>query len=149
MKNNFIIEVQIREMKLEDAMSVTRLSGQFGYSSSEEEIRERILLLKEFPDNCGFVAIHNNEIIGWIHVMLSVRIESSLFYEISGLVVDEHFRGQGIGKQLVDEVKKWCSDKRIPKLRVRCNVIRTKSHDFYLKLGFNETKVSKIFDMDL
>ncbi|MGD0709565.1 MAG: GNAT family N-acetyltransferase [Bacteroidales bacterium] len=143
------MEINIREMRVEDAGSVAKLSGQFGYPSTEEETNKRMLLLKEFPDNRGFVAVHNNEIIGWIHVMLSARIESSPFYEISGLVVDERYRGQGIGAQLVDEVKSWCKGKRINKLRVRCNVTRTRTHEFYLRLGFNETKISKIFDMDI
>jgi len=143
------MEIKIREMKIEDAESIAALSGQFGYPSSSSEIRERMLQLKEFPDNCGFVAIFKKEIIGWIHVMLSVRIESSPFYEISGLVVDENIRGKGIGTQLVNEVKKWCYRKEIHKLRVRCNITRIKSHDFYLKLGFHETKTSKIFDLNL
>ncbi len=143
------MNLQIRELSIEDAGSIAKLAGQFGYQSTEEETKERILLLKKFPDNCGFVVVSANEIIGWIHVMLSARIESSPFYEISGLVVDERFRGQGIGKQLVEKVKLWCKGKSINKLRVRCNVTRTRSHEFYLKLGFNETKISKIFDMDL
>jgi GNAT superfamily N-acetyltransferase len=143
------MEIHIRDMKLEDAASVAKLSGQFGYLSSEEETMERILKLKELPDNCGFVAIHKSEIIGWIHVMLSLRIESSPFYEITGLVVDERFRGQGIGKLLVEKVKSWCKGKGISKLRVRCNVTRTRAHEFYQKSGFMENKVSKIFDMNL
>jgi len=148
-KNNLIMEIHIREMKLEDAGSVARLSGQFDYPSSEKETKDRLLILQEYPDNCGFVAIQNNEIIGWIHVILSVHIESSPFYEISGLVVDEPYRGQGVGKHLVNEVKLWCSGKEINKLRVRCNVTRIMSHEFYLKLGFKESKVSKIFDMNI
>jgi GNAT superfamily N-acetyltransferase len=144
-----MMDLQIREMRIEDAISIARLSGQFGYQSSEEETKERILMLKKFPDNCGFVAIADNEIVGWIHVMLSTRIESQPFYEISGLVVDESYRGQGIGKKLVGEVKSWCNGKDIRKLRVRCNITRIRSYEFYVKSGFDETKVSKIFEMDL
>lgn len=143
------MDIQIREMKIEDSKSVAKLSDQFGYPSTAEEIKERMLKLKEFPENCGFVAIQNDKIIGWIHVMLSVHIESSPFYEISGLVVDERFRGQGVGKRLIEEVKLWCKGRPIQKLRVRCNVTRIRSLEFYLKLGFNETKVSKIFEMNL
>ena len=136
-------------MRIEDAGIVATLSGQFGYPTTEEHIKGHIQLLKKFPDNCGFVATYNTEIVGWIHVMLSARIESPPFYEISGFVVDERCRRQGIGKKLVDEVKLWCVGKDIHKLRVRCNVTRTRAHEFYLSLGFNETKVSKIFDMNL
>jgi hypothetical protein len=35
------------------------------------------------------------------------------------------------------------------KLRVRCNVKRIRAHEFYTKLGFRETKESKIFEMNL
>jgi GNAT superfamily N-acetyltransferase len=144
-----MMDLQIREMSIEDAGSIAKLSGQFGYQSSEEETKERILLLKRFPDNCCFVAVYDNEIIGWIHVMMAVRIESSPFFEISGFVVDERYRGQGFGKQLVEKVISWCKRKGINKLRVRCNVTRIRSHEFYLKQGFKETKVSKIFEVDL
>jgi GNAT superfamily N-acetyltransferase len=81
--------------------------------------------------------------------MMSVRVESSPFFEISGFVVDECYRRQSIGKQLVEKVISWCKGKGINKLRVRCNVTRIRSHEFYLKQGFKETKVSKIFEVDL
>ena len=130
-------------------VALPNLQGNLVINQLRKKQKKEDSLLKKFPDNCGFVVVSANEIIGWIHVMLSARIESSPFYEISGLVVDERFRGQGIGKQLVEKVKLWCKGKSINKLRVRCNVTRTRSHEFYLKLGFNETKISKIFDMDL
>lgn len=143
------MEVLIRQIEIEDAESIASLSGQFSYPSTPEETKDRIIKLRTYPNNCGFVAIQKNKIIGWVHVFLAVHLESSPFFEIGGLVVDENFRGQGVGKLLVEAVKTWCINKGNYKLRVRCNVIRTRTHKFYKKLGFNETKESKIFEINL
>ena len=91
------------------------------------------------------VIASNEKIVGWIHGFYSLRIESDFFVEIGGLVVDENFRKNGIGKKLVDKVMEWSKLKNCEKVRVRCNVIRKESHKFYENIGFEINKEQKIF----
>jgi GNAT superfamily N-acetyltransferase len=92
------------------------------------------------------VAVVENKIVGWIHAFKTVRIETTPFIEIGGLVVDKDFRGKGIGKKLVDVISQWCEHENISSLRVRCNIKRKEAHLFYLGIGFNETKEQKVFE---
>jgi GNAT superfamily N-acetyltransferase len=140
------MEIYIRQIEIEDAEAIARLSGQFGYPSTTEETKDRIIWLSNYPDNCGYVAFYDTKMVAWIHVFLAVHVESEPFFEIGGLVVDENYRGNGIGKQLVDKVILWCKNKGKYRLRVRCNVKRIRAHEFYKKLGFHDTKESKIFE---
>ena len=140
------MEVTIRPMVTTDAASVTELSNQLGYSNTAEEMVLRIqqMLLPNY--NCLFVAACNGLVTGWIHGCHVTRLESGSFAEIGGLVVDQNYRQQGIGKLLVDAVATWAIEKGITKLRVRCNTNRPASHQFYQNLGFALNKEQKVFD---
>ena len=136
-------------MVISDGPSVTDLSNQLGYSNSIEEMQFRINEMLQYNYNCLFVSERNGLVTGWIHGCIVTRIESGTFAEICGLVVDENFRQQGIGKLLVEAVSKWATEKRTSKLRVRCNTNRPASHQFYQTLGFDLNKEQKVFDKEL
>ena len=129
-----------------DAASVTELSNQLGYSNSTDDMQLRISQMLQHNYNRLFVAIYNERVTGWIHGCLVTRIESGSFAEIGGLVVDKSFRQQGIGKLLVEAVKNWATENGTTKLRVRCNINRPESHQFYNSLGFTLNKEQKVFD---
>ena len=65
------------------------------------------------------------------------------------LVVDESYRGKGIGKKLIDTAADWLKQKGEKTLRIRCNVIRDETHKFYEHLGFIEKKKQKIFEKSI
>jgi|SRR6185312_6847141 len=138
--------IQIRLITENDAIALTDLSKQLGYSLSIGETAENIREVLADKDHAAFVAIIDNQVVGWIHVLRAIRIESKPFIEIGGLVVDENYRKQGIGKLLVNKAKEWSKEKHIDKLRVRCNRKRTESHQFYLALAFVELKEQKVFE---
>ncbi|MCP2043469.1 GNAT family N-acetyltransferase [Pontibacter sp. HSC-36F09] len=141
------MQLTFREIILADARALAALSHQFGYSVTVEEMRDRMEQMLSREDHCGFVAIAEQQIVGWIHGFYTFRLESEPFVEIGGLVIDEGFRRQGIGQQLIARVKVWASGFAVQKIRVRCNTIRTDAHKFYLKVGFTESKEQKIFDL--
>ena len=141
------MQVYVREITGADAEAVARLSQQFGYTVTVTETTNRIEQLLSHQDHCGFVAMAQQQVVGWIHGFYTFRLESGAFVEIGGLVVHEKLRGQGIGRQLIEQVKEWATAKAIPKLRVRCNTKRTDTHTFYRKIGFAESKEQKVFDL--
>src|SRR5436190_15528512 len=98
-------------------------------------------------DHDAFVAVHNDEVIGWIGLTYSFSLESPPHCEIRGLVVSDKYRGQGIGRKLIERTKQWAKEKGVDKLRLRCNVKRTETHLFYEHLGFKETKQQKSYEI--
>ena len=143
------MEVIIRIAIVEDSQSISNLSNQLGYKSESNQIKNRLSKMLQDSSHCIYVAFINEKIVGWIHGFLALRVESDSFVEIGGLVVDELFRKQGIGRSLVDSVIKWAELKKVQNVRVRCNVVRIESHKFYENIGFTVNKEQKIFDKKL
>lgn len=143
------MEIVIREIVLQDAEEVSSLSKQLGYDLSAPQTASQIQEILSSPDNCAFVGLDHEKVIGWVHAFKTIRIETNTFVEIGGLVVDENYRSKGVGKKLVDRIKQWCIEQEIRSLRVRCNIKRTAAHQFYLTLGFSEMKEQKVFGMEL
>ncbi|MEZ4803180.1 MAG: GNAT family N-acetyltransferase [Gelidibacter sp.] len=136
----------IRKAILTDSGEISTLTAQLGYISDSQSIYTRLNALLNHEEHCVYIAVSEGVIVGWIHGFFALRVESSPFIEIGGLVVHEAFRNRGIGKSLIDEVKIWATTIGCDKLRVRCNVKRIESHEFYKNIGFKETKEQKIFD---
>ena len=138
----------IRVADLKDAEPINKLSIQLGYAATGEQIQTRLKEILSHHDNCVFVAVENENIVGWVHGFYSLRIESASFVEIGGLVVDKNYQRKGVGQMLVKKVIEWSQTKRVDKIRVRCNTIRKEAHIFYKAIGFLETKEQKIFDLN-
>lgn len=140
-----IEKIKIREMTVEDAKGVNVLSSQLGYPLSLEQTLQNINLVSQSKDHTAFVAEYEDKIVGWIGASQSIMVEIMPQCEINGLVIDENHRGRGIGKLLIEEVKRWAKEKGNDKIGLRCNVIRTEAHLFYEHLGFKEIKQQKNF----
>ena len=143
------MKLSIRNAEIKDSESIAELSDQLGYKSNNDIIQNRLTEILKNNDNCVFVVLENEEIIGWIHGFYTRRVESNSLVEIGGLVVDENYRKRGIGKILVERINKWAESKECKKVRVRCNTVRKETHIFYEKIGFKINKEQKIFDKQL
>ena len=109
----------------------------------------RLNKILKSADHCVYVALKNEELVGWIHGFYALRVASAFFTEIGGLVVNEKHRNNGIGKELVNKLIDWSKLKDCEKIRVRCNVLRKESHQFYENIGFEINKEQKIFNKSL
>jgi len=143
------MEFFLREMNYEDASQVMHLSQQLGYNISLVDTQKNIEAIAKQNNSKAFVAVHKNKVVGWISVAYNVTIASLPHCEIRGLVVDEAYRKNNLGKMLVEKVKQWCKEKNCNRLRLRCNVIRKETHAFYTHLGFDEKKEQKVFEIDV
>jgi GNAT superfamily N-acetyltransferase len=137
-------EIQIREIHKSDAFSITELSVQLGYKIDESLILEQIVSINSNKDHFAFVVVLNNMIIGYIHGFLSIRLTSSPFLEIGGLIVRKEYRRKGVASALIGYLESHVNDYKT--IRVRCNVKRESAHRFYLNLNYIEKKEQKIFE---
>lgn len=138
---------QLESITEAEALEILSLSEQLGYGNNFEMLLGRLQEIIPLKDHAIFVAKAEGKIVGWLHCLICLRVESPLFVEVTGLVVDENVRGQQIGKNLIDTSKKWSRNRGISTIRIRCNVLRTETHKFYQALGFFSTKEQKVFEM--
>jgi len=143
------MEVIIRDIIEEDAEAVNTLSGQLGYIMPLEQTIANIRSVLATKGHHAFVAVHENKIVGWIGVAEALQIEAPAFSEIRGLIIDERYRGSGIGKLLIEKVKQWSKQAGNKTLRLRTNIVRKEAHLFYAHLGFKEIKEQKVFEMQV
>jgi len=143
------MEVIIRDIIEEDAEAVNTLSGQLGYIMPLEQTIANIRSVLATKGHHAFVAVHENKIVGWIGVAEALQIEAPAFSEIRGLIVDERYRGSGIGKLLIEKVKQWSTQAGNKTLRLRTSIVRKEAHLFYAHLGFKEIKEQKVFEMQV
>jgi GNAT superfamily N-acetyltransferase len=144
-----LFRMKVREMTDGDAVAVNLLSQQLGYPLSVQQTLQNIHAVLESKDHTAFVAVTDNKIIGWIGAAQSIMLEIMPHCEINGLVIDENYRGKGVGRLLVERVKQWAKEKGNDTLTLRCNVKRTDAHLFYEHLGFKETKQQKNYRISI
>ena len=140
------LAITIRLARLEDAEALAYLAVQLGYPSTDEQVRRRFEILAEKSDeNAIFVAEANGKILGWVHAHLYNLLVDDPEIEIGGLVVDEAVRGQRIGEQLMQAAEAWTLEKGCSSVYLRSNVIRTRAHEFYKRIGYTIIKSQYAF----
>jgi N-acetylglutamate synthase-like GNAT family acetyltransferase len=133
-----------------DAPQITALLHQLGYPNTEEAVKNRLDMLDAQSDTIILVAANDGrQLIGCIQIIIANRLAEGRYGEIASLVVAEDERGRGVGRRLVASAADWLTGQNMPRLRVRCNAVREKTHHFYAHLGFRVSKSQKIFDRDL
>lgn len=80
---------------------------------------------------------------------MRMLIESPPFVEICGLVVDGQYRGEGIGRQLVETCERWAAQIGVNKSRVHTNQTREDAVCFYTRIGFSQKKAQFVLDKEL
>ena len=105
-----------------------------------KDVQEGILLPRsddEIATNIRsyILAMDNKRIVGYV----ALHIHSTTLAEVRSLIVDEGYRGQGIGTTLV---KKALDEGRV--LAVKKVLALTYTKEFFQKLGFKEIDKSEI-----
>ncbi|TWI25024.1 GNAT family N-acetyltransferase [Sphingobacterium siyangense] len=138
--------MDIRKAVLSDAPDLATLTEQLGYPADIEGTKTILEDLLRKQEYAVFVGIIDNKTVGWIQLHQVISMETGVYVEIIGLVVDEEYRGRGLGRLLLHAASDWSRSLDCYRLRVRCNIIRTESHTFYQNSGFILKKEQKVFD---
>jgi GNAT superfamily N-acetyltransferase len=149
LKMKSLVEPTVRLAAPEDAERIRQLSEELGYPSTAAETLRRLLEISSNPEHAIFVVEVSGAVVGWIHVLVNHSLLTDTPAEIAGLVIDEGRRGRGLGRVLMDRAERWARDKRCPSVRLRSNVVRSRAHAFYERLGYQVIKTQKAFSKDL
>jgi GNAT superfamily N-acetyltransferase len=136
----------LRPATLNDAASIATLNGELGYPVTADEMAPRLASLLDVRDHAVLVAETDGSVIAWIQVSVVATVESGSFAEIRGLVVTAAHRSRGVGARLVEAAEGWARERGLTRIRVRSNVARERTHAFYERLGYQTTKLQKVFD---
>ncbi len=137
----------IRQARMEDDGEISRLCPQLGYHASQQDIHQRLTMLLPNHQNLILVAeTSTHTLAGWMHAIIVQVLESPAFVEIGGVVVDDAFRRQGIGRRLIAGAEEWALLNGLYSVRLRSNIIRPEAHDFYPSIGYTHTKTQKTYE---
>ena len=141
--------VVIRPATERDAPTLAALSGQLGYGADEGVMAERLRRAAGDASRIVAAAELEGRVVGCMEVAISEAFESGRWSEIRGLIVDEAWRGEGVGAALVAFARAWTKEHGLATLRVRTNEVRARAHAFYERNGFTKTKSQRVYDARL
>jgi len=142
-------QVNIRPISAADASAVSELVTQLGYERTPEQVRSWVDGLDSRPEQAAFVAEVDGKVVAWIDVSLAWHLQSDVFGLIGGLVVRDGVRGGGIGRRLCERAEEWSRSQGAKKIRVTSRSTREAAHRFYLRDGYQQTKISMVFEKPL
>lgn len=142
--------ISIRRAIRADARRMSELSAVLGYPVAVETIAGRLeRLLGSDADIVVVAVLPSDAVVGWIHGSEHELLETGRHCEILGLVVDAAHRKAGAGRQLVSAVEAWAASRGLECVDVRSNVIRTESHPFYERIGYQRVKTQHAYRKQL
>jgi GNAT superfamily N-acetyltransferase len=142
-------KVMIRALGTDDAEAVAELSVSLGYPASADEIRSRMAAFAGQNDRMALAATWQDRVVGWIEASVERHLQSEPVVVIGGLVVRDDMRGKRSGQQLCQAVEQWAAQIGITKVRVRSQQKRADAHRFYLRDGYEQVKISAVFEKHL
>ncbi|WP_298506569.1 GNAT family N-acetyltransferase [uncultured Maribacter sp.] len=97
------------------------------------------------PKSDVLVAVYNNKIIASSYVKIleaKPYLKHSDYAYLGFMYVMPQFRGKGINKAIIEEIKKWCSSKGIYELRLDVYSANISAIRAYEKAGFQNHLVN-------
>ena len=133
-----------------DCKRMAELAGQLGYPCTERQVRDRVEAMANSREHAVFVAERPGQgIAGWIGLFIFRAVELDKCAEISGLIVDEAARSQGVGKALLDAAGVWARNAGCEAISVHSNIKRQRAHGFYMRNGYRWVKTQEFLRKNL
>jgi GNAT superfamily N-acetyltransferase len=123
-----------------DASVIAGLLTQLDYKITPEQVLVKLGRMMDDTDEIIAVAENDEIVIAVIsiHFIPQIAVQGD-FARISYFSVDEHYRSNGIGKQLEEYCEKEARLRGCDRIEVHCHQRRTDAHRFYLRQGYTES----------
>lgn len=143
---SFIEKLQDYVVTTDPIQRIRRLPG-FGPVAVERT-------LKSFHNNHGkiYFAVDNGREIGYVFGFLfDKQSEENLLEvvptkvgQVDDLYIDEEYRGQGIGKMLLQKIEEYFKDQGCDSVWMEVFASNTNAHNAYLKLGYMDREIGML-----
>jgi len=133
------MDLELRPVRREDVAGLAGLLGQLGYPTTEAAVRERLGQWLDDPASWLIGADDGGDLVGVaaLHVMPMLEIDGRLG-RLLALVVDEAYRGRGLGQSLVAAVEEQARAAGCVKMEITSSRDRTRTQVFYQLLGYDD-----------
>lgn len=131
--------VEIRNCTLNDVEVAAQLMGELGYPTTNEDMKERLEAILSDSSYCTLAAQAGDQVIGLVGMQKSYLYErNGMNVRIIAMIVHHEFRGQEIGRQLIEAAEKWAKDQGATSISLNSGnrLERAGAHRFYEHLGF-------------
>jgi len=128
-----------RPAELIDAERISALMSELGYQASSQLIERKLLVLGKSANDLVLAVDDNETVIGVVslHVQEMFHQEGRLG-RITSLVIDEQYRGIGVGTLLVSEADRFFKRSVCVRAEVTSGDHRPQAHMFYQQQGYQQ-----------
>jgi GNAT superfamily N-acetyltransferase len=148
MKNKVTIDeqVKIKRAEIKDAERIVTLGEQLGYSLTIKQVKQRFEKIQNNDAHIIYVAsLSNDHVVGWAHAYICDLLIMPTQAMLLGLVVDQDYHHQGIGRYLMQQIEAWAALAGCEEVMLHSNIKRKEAHLFYEKIGYTNIKQSLAF----
>lgn len=141
------VTIQIRQAHLNDIPSLTNLlktlfSIEEDFTFNEERQKRGLQLLLENRTSHVLVAQADDTVVGMCSGQLTISTaEGSLALLAEDVVVQEKWRGRGIGRNLVDSLAHWGQKHGACRMQLLADRHNEAALTFYTRLGWRQTQL--------
>lgn len=135
-------QIQCRAALKTDLPDVLRLYAQSaiddGRVLSLDDAERLFDRMARYPDYSIYVAIRDDRVVGSFALLIMDNLahQGAPSGVIEDVAVDPQWQGQGLGKAMMRQALRLCSEKRCYKVALSSNLKRERAHAFYESLGF-------------
>ena len=144
-----LMNLKFRQANLEDLPEIVRMLADDFLGATRERYENPLpeSYVKAFEEidadknNELIVALNNGEIIGTLQITFtpSISFQGGKRATVESVRVDEKYRGQGIGKELMRWAINRAREENYFAMQLTSNAERTDAHRFYENLGFKKS----------
>lgn len=133
------MSITVREADASDAPRLVELIIALGHRIEEADVSRNLETLAQ-DGVLPLVATDGDEVIGMCGISAMVTVHRPApVGRVSVMIVDEAYRGRGIGALLMAEAESRLSKRGCKIIEVTSNMSRDRAHHFYEQLGYERT----------
>jgi len=144
-------QVNIREAVIEDVPAIIEiwkelmdfhkeLDAIFSRSATgHERFAEFLMSNSDKEDSCVLVAADGEHIVGYCQATISKYppvLVREKYVEIFDIAVTEKYQRQGIGRMIIDSLRRWYADKDVDRIELKYLTSNKSAEEFWTKMGF-------------
>lgn len=122
-------------VKIDKCSKIYRAANHIPDKDYKELTEEDVVVILKRQWQFFFAETDDGKVIGMCTVHKDVSADT---YCLCNLIVDEEYRGNGVGKSLAEAAIEWCGDNYVS---LSVSLMNGAAHAMYKKMGFRPTEV--------